>query len=153
GFIQYETSAFCKKGFECQHNLNYWRFGDYLGIGCGAHGKITHNDNRITRTVKTSQPTRYLAAIAAKQTQNWRSEHIVEPCDLPFEFFMNRFRLFEPCPKAQFTALTGAPYSAIAMPLARAAEQGWLNEAPDFWQVTEKGRLFLNDLLSEFLSE
>ncbi|MGL5291299.1 MAG: radical SAM family heme chaperone HemW, partial [Vibrionaceae bacterium] len=151
GFTQYETSAFCKKGFECQHNLNYWRFGDYLGIGCGAHGKITHDT--LTRTIKTSQPTRYLAAIAARQPQNWRSEQIVASNELPFEFFMNRFRLFEPCPKEQFTALTGLPLSAIAKPLARAVAQGWLSEDTEFWQVTEKGRLFLNDLLSEFLTE
>ncbi|MGL4735778.1 MAG: radical SAM family heme chaperone HemW [Enterovibrio sp.] len=151
GFVQYETSAFCKPGFECQHNLNYWRFGDYLGIGCGAHGKITQE--QITRTVKTSQPTRYLAAIVARQTQNWRSEQVVASKELPFEFFMNRFRLFEPCPKTQFSALTGVPNSAIAEPLARAVANGWLNEGADFWQVTAKGRLFLNDLLSEFLTE
>ncbi len=107
GYQQYETSAYAKPGYQCQHNLNYWRFGDYLGIGCGAHGKITFADGAIVRTVKTRHPRGYMQGNYLQQ----RSE--VALADRPFEFFMNRFRLLEPAPRTEFTAYTGLPESAI----------------------------------------
>ncbi|WP_407331387.1 radical SAM family heme chaperone HemW [Enterovibrio sp. 27052020O] len=149
GYVQYETSGYSKPGYQCQHNLNYWRFGDYLGIGCGAHGKITSSTNTIQRTVKVKHPRGYLDT-----EKEYLSElHIVEADEMPFEFFMNRFRLVEPCPKADFFARTGLSLDVIATPIEKAIEQGLLSETDTHWQVTAKGRLFLNDLLSVFINE
>ncbi|MEZ8144418.1 YggW family oxidoreductase [Enterovibrio norvegicus FF-33] len=149
GYVQYETSGYSKPGYQCQHNLNYWRFGDYLGIGCGAHGKITSGTNTIQRTVKVKHPRGYLDT-----EKEYLSElHIVEADEMPFEFFMNRFRLVEPCPKADFSARTGLSLDVVATPIEKAIEQGLLSETETHWQVTAKGRLFLNDLLSVFINE
>ncbi|MBP2845857.1 radical SAM family heme chaperone HemW [Dickeya oryzae] len=147
GYQQYETSAYAKPGYQCQHNLNYWRFGDYLGIGCGAHGKITFTDGEIVRTVKTRHPRGYMQGNYLQQ----RSE--VALADRPFEFFMNRFRLLEPAPRADFTAYTGLPESVIREQLDAALTQGYLTETEQHWQVTEHGKLFLNSLLERFLAE
>ncbi|WP_038905530.1 radical SAM family heme chaperone HemW [Dickeya zeae] len=147
GYQQYETSAYAKPGYQCQHNLNYWRFGDYLGIGCGAHGKITFTDGEIVRTVKTRHPRGYMQGNYLQQ----RSE--VALADRPFEFFMNRFRLLEPAPRADFTAYTGLPESVIREQLDAALRQGYLTETEQHWQVTEHGKLFLNSLLERFLTE
>ncbi|UCZ74087.1 radical SAM family heme chaperone HemW [Dickeya zeae] len=147
GYQQYETSAYAKPGYQCQHNLNYWRFGDYLGIGCGAHGKITFTDGEIVRTVKTRHPRGYMQGNYLQQ----RSE--VALADRPFEFFMNRFRLLEPAPRADFTAYTGLSESVIREQLDAALTQGYLTETEQHWQVTEHGKLFLNSLLELFLTE
>ena len=87
GYVQYETSAYAKPGYRCEHNLNYWRFGDYLGIGCGAHGKLTQTDGRIIRTTKTRHPRGFMAGKYLDRQQE------VSDSDKPFEFFMNRFPL------------------------------------------------------------
>ncbi|MCO7253534.1 radical SAM family heme chaperone HemW [Dickeya oryzae] len=147
GYQQYETSAYAKPGYQCQHNLNYWRFGDYLGIGCGAHGKITFTNGEIVRTVKTRHPRGYMQGNYLQQ----RSE--VALADRPFEFFMNRFRLLEPAPRADFTAYTGLQESVIREQLDAALTQGYLTETEQHWQVTEHGKLFLNSLLELFLTE
>ena len=149
GYHQYEISGYSKPGFECQHNLNYWRFGDYLGIGCGAHGKITHaQNNTITRTVKVKHPRGYMD-IARPYVD---SSTIVTDDDLAFEFFMNRFRLVEPCPKQDFTDYTGVALSASQQnELAKAIGTGLLTENEKYWQVTHKGRRYLNTLLSAFV--
>jgi putative oxygen-independent coproporphyrinogen III oxidase len=147
GYQQYETSAYAKAGYQCQHNLNYWRFGDYLGIGCGAHGKLTQPDGTIVRTVKTRHPRGYMAGrYLEKQT-------VVATEDLPFEFFMNRFRLLEPAPREEFSRYTGLPEQVIRQPLHQAISKGYLQETADSWQVTQQGKLFLNSLLELFLSE
>ncbi|MDD1791924.1 radical SAM family heme chaperone HemW [Enterovibrio sp. ZSDZ42] len=149
GYVQYETSGYSKPSYQCQHNLNYWRFGDYLGIGCGAHGKITTPSGTVQRTVKVKHPRGYL-----DPEKEYLSElHIVEADEMPFEFFMNRFRLVEACPKADFSARTGLTLDVIAEPIANAVAQGLLSETDTHWQVTAKGRLFLNDLLSAFINE
>lgn len=147
GYQQYETSAYAKPGYQCQHNLNYWRFGDYLGIGCGAHGKITRTDGSILRTVKTCHPRGYMRGTYLDQ----RNEVQVE--DLPFEFFMNRFRLLEPAPRSEFSAYTGLAESAVRPQIDWALAQGYLTETATHWQVTEHGKLFLNSLLEGFLAE
>ncbi|TYL42698.1 MULTISPECIES: radical SAM family heme chaperone HemW [Dickeya] len=147
GYQQYETSAYAKPGYQCRHNLNYWRFGDYLGIGCGAHGKLTFADGNIVRTVKTRHPRGYMQGNYLQQ----RSE--VEKAERPFEFFMNRFRLLEPAPRADFTAYTGLPESAVRAQIDAALAQGYLTETAQHWQVTEHGKLFLNSLLELFLPE
>ncbi|MDX6916454.1 radical SAM family heme chaperone HemW [Pectobacterium carotovorum] len=147
GYQQYETSAYAKPGYQCQHNLNYWRFGDYLGIGCGAHGKLTFSDGRILRTVKVRHPRGYM------QGTYLDKQHDVANDDRPFEFFMNRFRLLEAAPRADFTAYTGLEEHSIRPQLDQALAQGYLTETATHWQITEHGKLFLNSLLELFLVE
>ncbi|UQY43548.1 radical SAM family heme chaperone HemW [Mixta hanseatica] len=147
GYQQYETSAYAKPGYRCEHNLNYWRFGDYLGIGCGAHGKLTQPDGRIVRTVKTRHPRGFMAG------EYLDKQYEVADEDKPFEFFMNRFRLLEPAPRQDFTRYTGLEEAIIRPQLDNALEKGYLTETPEYWQVTEKGKLFLNSLLELFLAE
>ncbi|EOC1302857.1 radical SAM family heme chaperone HemW [Cronobacter dublinensis] len=147
GYQQYETSAYAKPGYQCQHNLNYWRFGDYLGIGCGAHGKVTLAGGRILRTAKTRHPRGYM-------TGNYLDkQHDVEAQDKPFEFFMNRFRLLEPAPRDEFRRYTGLDESAIRPQIDEAIARNYLVETPESWQITEHGKLFLNSLLELFLAE
>ncbi|WPK54240.1 radical SAM family heme chaperone HemW [Vibrio fluvialis] len=153
GYVQYEISGYSKPGYQCQHNLNYWRFGDYLGIGCGSHGKLSFADGRIVRTTKVKHPRGYLAAYQNLAKPYLDSEQLVEDVDRPFEFFMNRFRLIEPCPKADFSTTTGLPISVIQPTLDWAIEQGYLSDNDTHWQITEKGKLFLNDLLAAFMAE
>ncbi|MFD0709638.1 YggW family oxidoreductase [Photorhabdus luminescens] len=145
GYQQYETSAYAKPGYQCQHNLNYWRFGDYLGIGCGAHGKITFEDGRILRTVKTKHPRGYM------QGRYLDKQHQVENEDRPFEFFMNRFRLLEIMPKQDFSDFTGLSEDSIRTQIGQALAAGYLSETATHWQITQKGKLFLNSLLELFL--
>ncbi|KJY81352.1 radical SAM family heme chaperone HemW [Vibrio nigripulchritudo] len=153
GYVQYEISGYSKPGFQCQHNLNYWRFGDYLGIGCGSHGKISFADGRIVRTTKVKHPRGYLAAYQNMVKPYLDKEHQVEDRDRPFEFFMNRFRLLEACPKQDFPDTTGLEISYIQETINDALELGYLSETDTHWQVTEKGKLFLNDLLEAFMAE
>ncbi|MGA7509414.1 MAG: radical SAM family heme chaperone HemW [Erwinia billingiae] len=147
GYVQYETSAYAKPGYRCEHNLNYWRFGDYLGIGCGAHGKLTQTDGRIIRTTKTRHPRGFMAGKYLDRQQE------VSDSDKPFEFFMNRFRLLEAAPRAEYPLYTGLDESSIRAQIDRALSEGYLTETTESWQVTEKGKLFLNSLLELFLSE
>ncbi|MCG6269017.1 radical SAM family heme chaperone HemW [Vibrio furnissii] len=153
GYVQYEISGYSKPGYQCQHNLNYWRFGDYLGIGCGSHGKLSFADGRIVRTTKVKHPRGYLAAYQNLTKPYLDSEQLVADVDRPFEFFMNRFRLIEPCPKADFSATTGLPISVIQPTLDWAIEREFLSETETHWQITEKGKLFLNDLLEAFMAD
>ncbi|MBY3789067.1 radical SAM family heme chaperone HemW [Photobacterium carnosum] len=149
GYQQYEISGYSKVGKQCQHNLNYWRFGDYLGIGCGAHGKISFDDGRIVRTVKVKHPRGYLQA-----DKPYLSEQIsVVDSERPFEFFMNRFRLLEACPKQDFIDRTGLPLTTIEANIDWAIEQHYLQDSGDQWQITEHGKLFLNDLLAVFVED
>ncbi|MDC8832642.1 radical SAM family heme chaperone HemW [Alteromonas gilva] len=149
GYQQYEISGYSKAQFQCQHNLNYWRFGDYLGIGCGAHGKITNTHNgTISRTVKVKHPRGYMTLDRAylDTASNVASE------DLAFEFFMNRFRLVEPCPIVDFNAYTGTSLTREqTQALNKAIAQGLLTQSETHWQVTPHGRRYLNSLLSAFV--
>ncbi|MDC5851185.1 radical SAM family heme chaperone HemW [Vibrio europaeus] len=153
GYVQYEISGYSKPGFQCQHNLNYWRFGDYLGIGCGSHGKISFADGRIVRTTKIKHPKGYLAAYDNMVKPYLNSEQEVAVEDRPFEFFMNRFRLIEACPKQDFLDTTGLGFVAIQETIDWAIEMGYIDESDTHWQITEKGKLFLNDLLEAFMVE
>ncbi len=153
GYVQYEISGYSKPGYQCQHNLNYWRFGDYLGIGCGSHGKLSFSDGRIVRTTKVKHPKGYLAAYQNLTKPYLDSEQLVADEDRPFEFFMNRFRLMEPCPKADFGATTGLDLEVIEPTINWALQLGYLSEDATHWQITEKGKLFLNDLLEAFMAE
>ncbi|MBC8946874.1 radical SAM family heme chaperone HemW [Xenorhabdus indica] len=145
GYQQYETSAYAKPGYQCQHNLNYWRFGDYLGIGCGAHGKISFTDGHILRTVKTKHPRGYM------QGRYLDQQNQVDNEDRPFEFFMNRFRLLEAMPRQHFSQFTGLPENAIRPQIDKALAKGYITENDTHWQITKHGKLFLNSLLELFL--
>ncbi|WP_137167878.1 radical SAM family heme chaperone HemW [Salinimonas lutimaris] len=149
GYQQYEISGYSKPGFQCQHNLNYWRFGDYLGIGCGAHGKITDvPNNTIWRTVKVKHPRGYMEMARPYLDK----QHPVAEEDLAFEFFMNRFRLVEPCPKADFTRYTGTVLTGEQQnSLDEAIDKGMLVSTDTHWQVTDRGRQYLNTLLAAFV--
>lgn len=149
GYEQYEISGYAKPGMQCQHNLNYWRFGDYLGIGCGAHGKISQpQSNQITRTVKVKHPKGYMdlsQPYLSQQTQ-------VAQGDLPFEFFMNRLRLHEACPKQDYPNLTGHQIDgATQQKLQQAVDKQLLTDTPQSWQVSPLGRRYLNSLLELLL--
>ena len=147
GYQQYETSAYAKPGFQCQHNLNYWRFGDYLAIGCGAHGKLSFPSGKILRYSKTKHPKGYMRGEYLYEERDVSTE------DLPFEFFMNRFRLLEAVPKNEFEQFTGLPLSVVDKTMAWALDQKFITETDRTWQVTEHGKLFLNELLEAFLPE
>ncbi|MGC9401409.1 radical SAM family heme chaperone HemW [Vibrio genomosp. F10] len=153
GYVQYEISGYSKPEFQCQHNLNYWRFGDYLGIGCGSHGKLSFADGRIVRTTKIKHPKGYLSAYQNLTKPYLSDENCVDNEDRPFEFFMNRFRLIEACPKQDFINTTGLPLSAINDTINWALDKQYLTETETHWQITQKGKLFLNDLLEAFMVE
>ena len=144
GYRQYEISAYAQPGRAARHNLNYWLFGDYLGIGAGAHGKHTRRDGSVWRTTRIRNPERYLrAALADGATA---SDESVHGAVLASEFMLNALRLREGFALELFTARTGLPLSAIAAPLASAVARGWL-QLDDTWvRPTVQGFLFLNDL-------
>jgi putative oxygen-independent coproporphyrinogen III oxidase len=151
GFIQYEVSAFARAGRQCRHNLNYWQFGDYLGIGAGAHGKLTRAsaaDGRavlIERSTHLREPRRYFASAA--QGPAWKA---VPDEDLPFEFAMNALRLNEGFEPDLFTRRTGLGFSRIQGVLQVLQEQG-LIESAGHWRATARGRQLLNELIQRFL--
>ena len=150
GFEHYETSAFCRPGRAGRHNLNYWGFGDYIGIGAGAHGKITLHD-RVLRQMRHKQPAAYLQAVGrGEPVQN---EHEVALADLPFEFMMNALRLIDGVPSSLFGERTGLPLARIARPLGEAVERGLLDPDPTRLRPTLQGQRFLNDLLPRFRRE
>lgn len=144
-YSQYEVSAYCQYGREAQHNLNYWRFGDYLGIGAGAHGKITRlKDQSILRTRKTRLPKDYL-----KQDQGGLTEII--PSDaIAGEFMMNALRLNQGFASDLFERATGLPLADLELSLQQAQTDGLL-ECTDSIRATANGRLFLNDLIAYFI--
>jgi oxygen-independent coproporphyrinogen-3 oxidase len=148
GFVNYETSAFAQPGRECRHNLNYWRFGDYLGLGAGAHSKLSF-PNRIVRQMRYKQPREYLQKMTAGAPV--QEEHEVSRQDLGFEFMMNALRLAEGFEVALFTERTGLPLSAVERPLQQAAQRGLIQRDHARIAPTQRGRRFLNDLLQLFL--
>ena len=144
GFQHYEISAFAKPGARCRHNLNYWEFGDYLGIGAGAHGKISFPD-RITRHECAKQPARYMQETAAAQNR------IIAPAELPFEFMLNALRLVEGFAVALFSERTGVAFPMLEPGLRTAEQQGLLQRDLKTIRPTERGQRFLNELLALFL--
>jgi oxygen-independent coproporphyrinogen-3 oxidase len=151
GFRQYEVSAYARPGRECRHNLNYWHFGDYLGIGAGAHGKVTAAATAtVWRTARVRQPGLYLGA--ARREDRIAETRPVAPRDLPFEFLLNALRLVDGFEAALFEARTGLPWSVIANQVDLARRRGLLAPSGEgHWAATERGRLFLNDLQGLFL--
>lgn len=149
GFVHYETSAFARPGHACRHNLNYWQFGDYIGIGAGAHGKISY-PNRIERTVRRRHPNDYLAAMHGRVSDGIERQTVAAE-DLPFEFMMNALRLTDGVPAAWLQERTGVPAAKIAAQIRTAQTKGLLDSDPLYFRPSESGRRFLNDLLQCFL--
>ena len=149
GFAHYETSAFARLGNACRHNLNYWQFGDYVGIGAGAHGKISYHDH-IERTTRRRHPSEYLAAMQSHPESAIERKNIAAE-DLPFEFMMNALRLQAGVPSALLQERTGVPAAHIMAQIENARKKGLLEPDPTVFKPTEQGRLFLNDLLQCFL--
>ena len=148
GYAHYETSAHAKPGFECRHNVNYWRFGDYLGIGAGAHSKLSFPD-RVVRQMRWKQPQRYLDEVARGVPV--QEETAVTRRDLPFEFMLNALRLTGGVSTAMFAERTGLPVSTVARTISEATRRGLLDADPAVLKPTALGRRFLNDLQSLFL--
>ena len=144
GFEHYETSAFARPGRRCRHNLNYWEFGDYLGIGAGAHGKLSFAD-RVTRHERVKQPREYLAGSGDA------SQRAIAARELPFEFALNAFRLVEGFRPALYRERTGLPAMAMEPGLRAAEAKGLIERIEDRIKPTERGRRFLNDLVGLFL--
>ena len=148
GYRQYEVSAWSRPGSECGHNLNYWEFGDYIGVGAGAHGKIT--SGTVTRQSRLRVPQSYMraagsdAAIAAKRTLNER--------DCILEFMLNALRLKDGVPLSRFSARTGLAPARVQAQVDAARADGLLEDEPSLLKATEKGARYLNDLLQYFMS-
>ena len=148
GYAQYEVSAYAQAGRPARHNLNYWSFGDFIGIGAGAHGKLSHPDGRIVRTWKTRLPKDYLNP--AKNFQ--AGEKSLTNDELPFDFLMNALRLTDGVASRLYPERTGLSLDSLAEGRRDAEQSGLLQVEPSRLAATERGQLFLNDLLQKFLS-
>jgi putative oxygen-independent coproporphyrinogen III oxidase len=148
GYVNYETSAHARPGYECRHNLNYWRFGDYLGIGAGAHSKISFH-NRVVRQIRYKKPQQYLeqAELGAPLLE----EHEVTRADIGFEFMLNALRLAEGVPVGLFRERTGYPLTLVEKELEKAEKRGLLERDHVSLRASPLGQRFLNDLQSMFL--
>ncbi|HEY8585784.1 MAG TPA: radical SAM family heme chaperone HemW [Rhodanobacter sp.] len=150
GYGQYEISAYAKPGRRCAHNLNYWQFGDYLGIGAGAHGKLTDAAaGTVHRRWKTRSPRAYQAANGGPDRIG--GDGTVGAAELPFEYMLNALRLVDGVPHSAFTERTGLPAATIANALTTARQRGWLHDDPQRLHTTALGQRFLNDVISTFL--
>ena len=161
GYHQYEVSAYARAGAQCRHNLNYWLFGDYLGLGAGAHGKLSRSlPGAILRSAKPRQPRDYQASLAAGTTLAGPTpggeRRVVPPAELPFEFMLNALRLSAGFTTALFESRTGLPMASLERPLAVARARGLIEPLPDpegpGWAPTALGQRFLNDLQGLFLA-
>jgi oxygen-independent coproporphyrinogen-3 oxidase len=165
GFVQYEVSAYARPGARCRHNLNYWEFGDYLGIGAGAHGKRSSADSEgglaIVRTARWREPRRYLAGIerddagadGAAPLGAIAEEHGVSAAQRPFEYLMNALRLRAGFSSAQFQQRTGLPVQALLGSWEPLEQRGLLMRAGGQWRATARGFDLLNDVLAAFVPE
>ncbi|TWT20261.1 radical SAM family heme chaperone HemW [Luteimonas marina] len=151
GHVQYEVSAYARPDRRCAHNLNYWRFGDYLGIGAGAHGKLTlGGEQAILRRWKVKHPAAWLAAAGTPAAIG--GDERIAPEQRPFEFMLNALRLVDGFALADFEARCGLPASTIAAPLAQAQARGWLRQDNGSIVPTPLGRRFGNDVIGLFLA-
>jgi len=149
GYKRYEVSAYAKKDQECKHNLNYWRFGDYIGIGAGAHGKISFPD-KVTRQVRERHPETYMQAMESKGNALIESRD-VSAKDLPFEFMLNTLRLTDGVETKTFSERTGLPLHVISKGLEEASKKGLLDDNPTALKATDLGLRYLNNLQEIFL--
>jgi len=152
GYRHYETSAFAKPGQACVHNLNYWTFGDYLGLGAGAHGKLSQQD-RIERQARCKHPQAYMDAVLGDSGTDWIETRKLSRADRIFEFMMNALRLTEGFDPRLFEARTGLPLRVAETALRAAEQRGLLLRTPDNIRPSQQGRHFLNELLQMFLPE
>ncbi|KIF64884.1 oxidase [Pseudomonas fluorescens] len=148
GYAQYEVSAYAQAGRPARHNLNYWSFGDFVGIGAGAHGKLSHPDGRIVRTWKTRLPKDYLNPAKSFQA----GEKSLSNDEMPFEFLMNALRLTAGVESRLYPERTGLSLETLAEGRREAEQSGLLQVEPSRLATTERGQLFLNDLLQQFLN-
>jgi oxygen-independent coproporphyrinogen-3 oxidase len=152
GFAQYEVSAYARPGRECAHNLNYWHFGDYLGIGAGAHGKLTlGSQQQVLRRWKVKHPAAYLASAGTAAAIG--GDETIAPERLPFDYMLNALRLVDGFALSEFEARTGLPRAAIAPQLAQALQREWITVHGDRVVPTELGRRFTNDVIALFLAD
>jgi putative oxygen-independent coproporphyrinogen III oxidase len=149
GLGRYEVSAYAREGHRCEHNLNYWQFGDYLGLGAGAHGKLSFA-HRVMRTVRWREPQRYIEGACAGQALSQADE--VRRADLPFEFMLNALRLRDGFDLAQYTERTGLPLSSVQAALEQAEEKGLLIRQGQHIRPSERGFDFLSELQALFLT-
>ena len=150
GYAQYEVSAYARPGRQCAHNLNYWRFGDYLGIGAGAHGKISSGaTGEVLRRWKPKNPRDFLAH--AGTAQGIGGDDPIAPANLPFDYMLNALRLVEGFSLADFEVRTGLDRAVVAAELAAARERGWMEAEGDRWRPTALGQRFTNDVIGLFL--
>ena len=147
GYAQYEVSAYAQADKAARHNLNYWTFGDFLGIGAGAHAKLSRPDGSISRSWKTRLPKDYLD----RSKRFSAGERPLTAAELPFEFLINVLRLTDGVASELFTQRTGLPLSQLAAARAEAEQRGLLHSDPTRLSATREGQLFLNDLLQHFL--
>ena len=150
GLEQYEVSAYARPGSACRHNRNYWEFGDYLGIGPGAHGKLSFHD-RIVRQAKLRNPARWMQTAVARDGSHLAHDTPIVWHDLGFEFMLNALRLRAGVPRSGFTERTGQSALVIADAVRRATDKGLLDPDPGMYRATALGWKFLNDLQAEFL--
>jgi putative oxygen-independent coproporphyrinogen III oxidase len=150
GYGQYEISAYAQPGRRCVHNLNYWQFGDYLGIGAGAHAKLSDaTGGQVHRRWKTRGPSAYMESNGGAARIG--GDSVVGPAELPFEYMLNALRLIDGVPLADFALRTGLPLENIAAALSEARQRGWLRDDPQRLHTTALGQRFLNDVISGFL--
>jgi oxygen-independent coproporphyrinogen-3 oxidase len=149
GYRRYEVSAYAQKDQECKHNLNYWRFGDYIGIGAGAHGKISFPD-KITRQVRERHPETYMKAMESQGNALIEAREISAK-DLPFEFMLNTLRLTDGVDTITFSERTGLALSVVSKGLDEASKKGLLDANPNKLKATEQGLRYLNNLQEMFL--
>lgn len=150
GFEHYEISAYASNRHRCRHNLNYWEFGDYVGIGAGAHGKITDTfKQHIQRTTKPRRPQAYIDA--ARRGKSLGRERIVTREEIGLEYLMNALRLHQGFPVHQFQERSGQPLSLIEKPLQQAEHRKLLHRDIHHIRATENGRRYLNELLTLFM--
>jgi len=149
-YQRYEISAFAMPGAHCHHNRNIWGFGDYVGIGAGAHGKVT-SQNVVTRYIKEKQPYKYIEKVSSNSATI--HSNILSTKDLCFEFMLNALRLSEGFLISDFERYTGVPFLAISGPMQEAATKGLVQSESGVVKTTKLGRLFLDDLVELFLPQ
>ncbi|CAL4324562.1 Heme chaperone HemW [Buchnera aphidicola (Periphyllus testudinaceus)] len=146
-FYQYEISSYSKKNNQCKHNINYWKYGDYIGIGCGSHGKITLSNKKIIRTYKNKNIYEFLNGKHIKKISFINKE------DRLLEFFMNNFRLNKPCSRKNFKNFTGINEKYIKKEISKAIQKKYIIQKKKYWKTTKLGKLFLNNLLEIFIKK
>ncbi|MCW5196447.1 radical SAM family heme chaperone HemW [Buchnera aphidicola (Pemphigus obesinymphae)] len=147
GYQQYEISSYAKKGYYCKHNINYWKYGDYVGIGCGAHGKLTQKNGSLIRVIKNKGVFDFINGKYINKIYKVKDQ------DKPFEYFMNTLRLFQPTYRKNFVKYTFLKEKYIKKNIESAISQNYLQETLLTWKTTKKGKLFLNNLLEIFLHD